>query len=181
MIAIDDLHPLAREALTHFASVGFFRSDRFCQAIAEIEPNECMKWALELVSQRANKSERSGTVAATLSLIRTLIDSPDPDKLPALDALAWQCWCAGSFDADFPFLQRAVARLAWAAIGLVCLKASCSFVSERVAISADAHDDSGIGTLVHQCASAIDMTFTEMDDGRLMVAADFTRKMEALA
>ena len=177
-MAIDELHPVAREVLTAFASVGYFRSVRFCQIIAERDPTQCVEWAAQLIEHCVANSTPHGVVTETLSVIESLIESRDTDILPLLDDLAWQCWSSGSFDDESPFLQRAVARLAWATIGFVCVVTSSSFISQRVAISADADDDSGLATLVHQCASAIDMTFTETDDGRLMIAADFTRQMK---
>ena len=174
------LHPVARQLLEAFALTNYFRSVRLCQALAERDPAGCLYWAAELLAPTIAASTPHEVVTETLRVVRSQIDSPDPDCLPLLDELAWNCWSSGSFDMDSPFLQRAVARLAWAAIGLVCVVTSSSFRSERVAVAASVSDGTGMATLVHQCASAIDMIHTGSQDGRLMVAADFTRRMKSL-
>ena len=175
-----ELHSVARQLLDAFAPTNYFRSVRLCQAIADQDPCRCLKWATELLTPSIAGSTPHDVVVETMELVASQIAHPDPNCLPLLDDLASQCWSSGSFDDDSPFLQRAVARLAWAAIGLVCVVTSSSFNSERVAISADANDGSAKATLVHQCASTIDMIHTQSQDGRLMVAADFTRQMKSL-
>lgn len=172
-----ELHPMAREFLDVFAPTNYFRSVRLCQAIADQDPARCLKWAAGLLAPSIAASTPPDIVTETLKVVGSQIETPDPAALLLLDDLAWQCWSSGSFDDDSPFLQRAVARLAWAAIGLVCAITSSSFNSEHVVILADASDGSGIATLVNQCALAIDM-INETQDGRLMIAADFSRQMK---
>ena len=177
---IDELHPIARDLLTAFASQEFFLSNRLCQIVAERDPALCVAWATRLIEASLTETSPHAVVTETLTLVTSLIALPNENSLLRLDDLASQCWCSGSFDDSKPYLQRAVARLAWATIGMVCFVMHCSFTSERVGISADSNDGSAIKIVVQQSASAIDMTYTEANDGRLMVAADFTRLMERI-
>ena len=85
----------------------------------------------------------------------------------------------GSFDESSPFLQRATARLAWAAIFLVCHSTRVPFESQfssgfRIAGA----DEGALIEMANQSAMAIDMTFTGTLDGRMMVAASFSREMQ---
>lgn len=99
------------------------------------------------------------------------------DDLKRLDELAWNSWCAGSFDDSSPFLQRAAARLAWAAICLICHGTGHAFHSQFTNFQIAPGDANAIGEMANQCAMAVDMTFTDTRDGRLMVAAAFSREM----
>ena len=179
-MVVDELHPIARDSISAFTEHGYFRSIRLCHVVASVSPAECVAWATRLIEPAVSESNQHPIVVETLTLVKSLTATPTADALLGLDALAWQCWTAGRFDDSKPYLQRAVARLAWATIGLVCLTDRCAFASERVAITADPDDNSAIKTLVYQSASAIDMTHTRSDNGRLMVALDFSHLMERL-
>ena len=58
---------------------------------------------------------------------------------------------------------------------LICETTGTHFIGTRIASGKN-------GTLVemaNQCAMAVDMTFTDTADGRLMVASSFSRVMDA--
>ncbi len=180
MMTSEELHPLARDVLAAFATQSYFRSLRFSNAIAERNPTQCVHWAFNLVEPFVNASRPHTIVTRTLAVIRNAIEFPCADQLPQLDELSWQSWCSGSFDDASPFAQRAVARLGWASMLLVGNITGTHVESEYTGIHIAANDNGAIREMANQCGMAVDMLYTNTNDGRLMVAASFSREMAAL-
>ena len=172
-----DLHPVARELLDAYASLPYFQSKRLTLEIAEREPSRCVIWALGLLEPTVLSSTPPNTVVDTLGKIRNSLGSPSQDALPELDELSWRCWCYGSFDDSSPYLQRAVARLGWATMLLVCRKTDTNFESRLTGIHNLVTSNGLLREMANQCAMAIDIVYAHTDDGRLMVASAFTREM----
>ncbi|MFO0821336.1 MAG: hypothetical protein U1A77_25560 [Pirellulales bacterium] len=126
-----------------------------------------------------NASTPHEVVIQTLSAIRHAIASPSAGELSNLDELSWKSWCSGSFDEKSPFAQRAVARLGWASILLVVDTTKTCFESQYTGIHISANTNREIRELANQCGMAVDMIYTDTNDGRLMVAASFSREMDA--
>ena len=180
MMTSDELHPLARDVLEAFATHSYFRSLRFSNALAERNPTQCVRWAYNLVASFVNASTPHKVITRTLLVIRHTIESPTSEQLPQLDELSWQSWCSGSFDVESPFAQRAVARLGWASMLLVGKITGTHVESKNTGIHIAANDNGAIREMANQCGMAVDMLYTDTNDGRLMVAASFSREMAAL-
>ncbi len=176
----EELHPLAREVLQAFATQSYFRSLRFSNAIAERSPTQCVRWAFNLVEPFVNASTAHQVISQTLLAIYHAIEFPSADELPRLDELSWQSWCSGSFNDQSPFAQRAVARLGWASMLLVGHTTRTPVESEYSGIHIAANDNGVIREMANQCGMAVDMLYTSTNDGRLIVAASFSREMAAL-
>lgn len=174
-----DVHPVARDVLDAFASDAYFRSNRLCQALAERSPKQCVNWAIGLVEFRINSSSPNEMVAHTLKSIHAALRVPSPDALSLLDELGWKSWSSDSFDKQAPFLQRAAARMAWATMCLICHSTSTEFKSQSFDLSGG--DRNLLAEMASQCAMAVDITNSESEDGRLMVAASFSREMKDLS
>ena len=179
MMPSHDLHPLAREALAAFAAHPYFRSLPFTNALAERDPAQCIKWALNLVERFVSRSTRSDDVTRTLSAIRRAIADQSANDLLQLDELSWQSWSSGPFDEAAPFAQRAVARLGWASILLIEYRTGTCFESRYTGLHIAANTHGMIRELANQCGMAVDMIYTDTNDGRLMVAASFSHEMAA--
>lgn len=180
MMTSDELHPLARDVLQSFATQSYFRSLRFSNAIAKRNPTQCVRWAFNLVESFVNASTPHDVITQTLLVIRHSINSPSTDQLPQLDELSYQSWCSGSFDKESPFAQRAVARLGWASMLLVGNITGTDVESRNTGFHIAANDNRAIREMANQCGMAVDMLYTDTNDGRLMVAASFSREMAAL-
>lgn len=170
-----DLHPAARDVLQTFATEKYFRSNRLCQAVAQIDPQHCLNWAVRLVTHHLNEVLMPDVVGETLQCVQSGIQQCATELLPRLDELASKCWCCGSHDESAPFVERAFARLAWATMCWICHASSFRYITRHVGLP-PASDD-WLLEMTNQCAMAIDMTNTQSEDGRLMVAASFTREM----
>ncbi len=176
----EELHPLARDVLQAFASQSYFRSLRFSNAIAERCPTQCVRWAFNLAESFVNASTPHEVVAQLLWAIRHTIEFPSADQLPRLDELSWQSWCSGSFSDQSPFAQRAVARLGWASMLLIGKITGTDVESKYTGIHVTANDNGAMREMANQCGMAVDMQYTDTNDGRLMVAASFSREMASL-
>ena len=117
-------------------------------------------------------------IANTLIKIRNTLGELAPNALPELDQLSWQCWCHGSFNERCPHLQRAVARLGWATMLLICNHANADYKSQFTGIHVSAAINGKLQELVNQCAMAVDMVYADTNGGRLVVASAFTREMD---
>lgn len=170
-----ELHPAARDVLQTFATEGYFRSNRLCQTLAQIDPLHCLNWAVRLVKHRLNEVLMPDVVGETLQCVQSGIQQCSPDLLPRLDELASKCWCCGIHDESAPFVERAFARLAWATMCWICHATPFYYASAHVDLHHTSHG--WLLEMTNQCAMAIDMTNTRSEDGRLMVAASFTREM----
>lgn len=174
-----DLHPLARDALEAFATQSYFRSLCLTNALAERDPVQCVRWAFNLVEPFVTASTPPEVVTRTLLAIRRAMVSQSADELSQLDELSWQSWCSGSFDERSPVAQRAVARLGWASMLLIGERTRTPIESRYTGNRISANTERMIPELANQCAMAVDMIYTESNDGRLMVAATFSREMAA--
>jgi hypothetical protein len=174
------LHPTAKALLDHFAASQFFRSDPLCAALAERDPLRCLRWAVGLVEHRVRLSSPPDLIAQTLSAIQRAIGSISPDHLPELDDLAWRSWSSDSFDAALPYLQRAVARLGWATMCLIRRSTGSAFSSQYTGLQFP-NGETELRELVAQCAMALDISYTDTLDGRMLVAFTFSREMAALS
>ena len=172
-----EMHPIATEVISAFARHDYFRSNRFTTTLADRHPRQCLKWTLNLVGPCVDQSAPPDIVAKTLSASRAAAGEPSADALPLLDDLSEQSWCSGTYDDSRPFLQRAVARVGWAAMCLICATTGAQFTGIRIAKGKNAT----LKEMSKQCAMAVDMTFTDTEDGRLMVASSFSRAMDALS
>lgn len=179
MMTSHELHPLAREMLEAFASQSYFRSLRLANALADRSPTQCVRWAFTLVEEFVNASTPHEVVIEALSAIRQTIASPSAGELSKLDELSWKSWCSGSFDEKSPFAQRAVARLGWASILLIVHTTKTCFESAYTGIHISANANGEIREMANQCGMAVDMIYTDTNDGRLLVAASFSREMDA--
>ncbi len=174
------LHPIANEVLQASLKDGYFQSNRFCQAIAERKPEQCVQWSVNLVAPYISQSNPSDDgLHEALTFIRDAMRDCSEDTLAELDQRAWALWSSKSSDAT-PYLHRSVARLAWATICLICDVRSMQFASAFVGIRLAPDDRNVTVELANQCAMAIDMTITQTDDGRLAVAQSFSREMALL-
>lgn len=180
MMTSEELHPLARDVLQAFATQSHFRSLRFSNAIAERNPTQCVRWAFNLVESFVNLSTPHDVISQSLLVIRHSINSPSADQLPHLDDLSWRSWCSGSFDEEAPFAQRAVARLGWASMLLIGNITGRAFESRNTGIHIAANQNGAIREMANQCGMAVDMLYTDTNDGRMMVAASFSREMASL-
>lgn len=180
MMTNEELHPLARDVLEAFATQSYFRSLRFSNAIAERNPTQCVRWAFNLVESFVNVSTPHEVITQSLLVIRHAIESPSADLLPELDEMSWQSWCLGTFNDESPFVQRAVARLGWASMILVGSITGIDVESKNTGIRIAVSDNGAIREMANQCGMAVDMLYTDTNDGRLMVAASFSREMAAL-
>ncbi|MFO0819377.1 MAG: hypothetical protein U1A77_15630 [Pirellulales bacterium] len=179
MVTSHELHLLARDVLEAFAAHSYFRSIRLTNALADRSPTQCVRWTFNLVEEFVNASPPCEVAMQTLSAIRHAIAGPSADDLSELDKLSWKSWCSGSFDEQSLFAQRAVARLGWATILLVGASTKTCFDSAYTGIHISANADVQIREMANQCGMAIDMIYTGTNDGRLMVAASFSREMGA--
>jgi hypothetical protein len=181
MMTSPELHPIARDLLRAFAPRKYFRSNRLALTLAERAPNRCIGWAISLVEPTVDSCSPHEVVSETLIAVHDAVEAPSADKLPRLDELAWKSWSSGSFDDSLPYLQRAVARLGWAAMCLIWCKTDSAYESRYTAIGACGRDNWAIAEMANQCAMALDMTFTDNADGRLMVASSFSREMDTIS
>ena len=173
------MHPIARELLDAFASQPYFQSNRLTATIAERNPIRCVNWTLDLVEPAVLDSKAPQIVVETLAMIRNALKELTPNAVPKLDEASSQCWCLGSFADSRPYLQRVVARLGWATILLLCKHSNTDFESQFTGIHISANINGQLRELANQCAMAIDMVYTDTNDGRLMVASAFTREMDS--
>lgn len=179
MTTSQNLHPLAREVLRAFAPRSYFRSLRLANVLAERNSTQCVRWAFNLVEPCVNALTPHELVTQTLSAIRHAIASPSVSDLSQLDVLSWQSWCSGSFDDASPFAQRAISRLGWASMLLIGDTTSSGVESKFTGIHISANGNGAIREMANQCGMAVDMIYNGAHDGRLMVAASFSREMDA--
>jgi hypothetical protein len=179
MMTSHDLHPLARDVLEAFATQSYFRSLRLANALAERDPTQCVRWAFNLVQPFVNASTPHEVVLRTLSAIGDAIATQTANQLPHLDELSYKSWCSGTFDEASPFAQRAVARLGWASMLLIGDITGTDFESEHTGIHISANANGAIREMANQFGMAVDMIYTDTNDGRLTVAASFSREMAA--
>lgn len=177
MTALSELHPIARELLDAYASHLYFQSKRLTAIIADRNPSRCVSWALNLVEPAILDSKPPQLIVDTLAQVRSAVEELKPSRLPVLDDLSSQCWCHESFDESSPFLQRAAARLGWAALLLICELTDTEYESKFTGIHVSAVSNGQLREMSNQCAMAVDMLYTDTNDGRLMVASAFTREM----
>jgi hypothetical protein len=172
-----DLHPLARDVLETFASQSYFRSIRLTKALADRSPTQCLRWAFNLVEHFVSASTPHKVATDTLGAIAQAIASPSAEQLPQLDELSWKSWCSDSFDEQSPFAQRAVARLGWASMILIGAATGTLIKSKYLSGGTSFDANQLIGHIADQCGMAVDMIYADTNDGRLMVAASFSREM----
>lgn len=173
------MHSLAHEFLLRWES-GYASSKPLCKTLAKHNPRQCVTWAFGLVEPYVNASSPHDIVIETLNSLNAAIPPCSADDLPRLNELALLSWSSGSFDGSSPYLQKAVARLAWATMHLICHVASCSFESES-GTHFGIDKESAFTELVGQCSMAIDMIWNETNEGRLLIASSFSREMETLS
>ncbi len=174
-----DLHPLARETLEVFASQSYFRSLRMANALAERNATQCVRWAVNLVEPSIDVSTSGEVVTRTLAAVREAIASTSAVQLVQLDKLSEKSWCRGAFDNDSPFAQRAVARLGWASMLLVSSTTGAELECSMPGIAKSANANGIIREMANQCGMAIDMIHAQTHDGRMLIAASFSREMAA--
>lgn len=177
----DDFHPVAREVLAAFAVHDYFRSNKFCRTIADVDPRRCVTWAFRLASPCVLAGSPPPIVAQTVSLVESAVDRCDVKDLAELDVAASDTWSAGSFDDSSPHLQRAAARLAWATICFISHTTGADFETKFSGVSNAARDHTAFTEMVNQSAMAIDMTIGKSNDGRLLIASSFSKEMEVLS
>ena len=177
MTAPSELHPIARELLDAYDSRPCFQSKRLTATIADRNPSRCVIWALNLVEPAFLDSKPPQLIVDTLAEVRSSAAEPKPSRLPVIDELSSQCWCHETFDESSPFLQRAAARLGWAALLLICKLSGIHFESKLSGIHVSANRNGHLREMSNQCAMAVDMLYTDTNEGRLMVASAFTREM----
>lgn len=101
-----ELHPIARELLDAYACHPYFQSKRLTATIADRNPSRCETWALVLVEPAILDATPPELIVGMLAQVRSAVKDRAPSRLSALDEIASQCWCHGTFDDASPLLQR---------------------------------------------------------------------------
>ena len=175
------MHPIAVEAIQKSAEFGCFLPKRMVTILADIDPARCVRWAYELVAPEVKRVNSTGVVSQTLCAVGSAIDDPVVSYLPTLDRLAWESWtCDFEYSVTPFYFHRASSRLAWATMGLIVVthdtNYECQFLCGPIA-----GRDAGFGMVISECAASLSMTFSDSDDGCLMVAQSFSLLMDSLS
>lgn len=178
ILRMHTFHPVAVKLLQAYSETKFFRSMVLCRAIAETQPNRCLRWALDLIEPIVACASVDCRMA--FATVKSVAALPDSKALSTLDDLGKHWWRRGEIDENGLLVGRAVARLAWAGIGLISLENKIPFASDRIQIDADDKNGSAMSLLTTQSSSAIDMIYMHTYDGRRMIATTFTREMQTL-
>ncbi|MEO1527068.1 MAG: hypothetical protein AAFX06_16640 [Planctomycetota bacterium] len=182
MTSDDELHPIARALLSSFASSAYFRSNRMAVAIAERDPAEWVAWALAAVNRFLASSAPHETAQRTLRIVEDALGSLSPKTLEYLDEWSSRSWCSESIDEAAPFAQRAIARLGWATILLICLSTNSEFGFDEsgiaVGVGIAANNNGYLREMANQCAAAVDMIYGRTPEGRLLIATSFSQCMK---
>ena len=172
-----ELHPLASEVLQARDEHGVFQSNRLCHGIAQQSPKKCVQWAIGLVASHIAEANQNNDLRQAVDEIRDATESGSSESLSTLDQLASNSWYSTDHD---PYLSRAVARLAWATICLICHEKSLSFKSAFVNLQVGEGHRIAIREMANQSAMAIDLTVSRLEDGPSQVATSFSREMNLL-
>jgi hypothetical protein len=181
MAESSELHPVAAESLHVSAAVGYFVTLKMASELAGRDPAACTRWVFEIVEPEIRRVTSVDEVLRALVLVQSTLKQPSSSALPELDQVAWSAWTCDFDYSTAPFYaHRAASRLAWAAMGLAAYTHDCRYQSRYLGGEIGGCKQ-GLEMVISQCACVLGMTFSDNEDGRLMVARSFSSVMREIA